>query len=137
MHYVLLVVEWVTGRKDASISFKAPRRVVLEIALRLMRRPNPQKSSKGVISKKVERRILVQKRMHMVSGWWLLGKIKPNLVGHLGGKFKAGEGSSTLGREVAAHDRRDNKYKASMYVDIPKKGAADKTLTSIQKKRMD
>lgn len=48
--------------------------------------------------------------------------LKPNLVGHFGGKFKAGEGSFTVGGEVAAHDRRDDKRKASMYVDSPKKG---------------
>lgn len=47
---------------------------------------------------------------------------KPNLVGHFGRKFKVGEGSFTLGGEVAAHDRRDNKRKASVYVDRPKKG---------------
>lgn len=70
MRYVLLVAEWAARKKDAPISFKAPKRVVLKIALRLMRRPNPQKSSRGVISKKVKKRILVQKRLRMVSGWW-------------------------------------------------------------------
>lgn len=59
MRYVLLVVEWGTRRSDAPISLKVPRKVVLRIAPRLKKRPNPQKSSKGVITKKVERRIPV------------------------------------------------------------------------------
>ena len=77
MRYVLLVEEWGIRRRDAPISLKVPRRVVLRIAPYLKRRPNPQKCGKGVISKKVERRTPIQKRMCTPSGWWLPGKRKP------------------------------------------------------------
>lgn len=62
---------------------------------------------------------------------------KTNLVGlfPFRGKFRVGEGSSTSGGEVVAQDRRDSKHKASVYVDSPKKRKANKTPTSIRKKK--
>lgn len=53
---------------------------------------------------------------------------KPRLAGY-------GEGSATSGGKLEAQDRRDSKRKASVYVDNPKIGTADKTTTSIQKRQ--